>query len=63
MVTMRVWVDCDRKVQLASAKFNFIHPEWETLSPGLKRGDYRLLVDMDAHLEEIELDFRNTYLN
>ncbi len=48
---------------MGSAKFNFTAPAFNSLEGGLREGDYRFIVDMDAHLEEVELDFRNGYLD
>lgn len=59
---MQVWVNTEKEVKFLSPRFNFIVPEWSVAEEGLRKGDYRFLVDFDAHLEEIELDFRNTYV-
>ncbi len=58
-----MWVNGDKEVKLGSPKFNYLAPQWRAVSEGLRRGDYRLLVDFDAHFEEIELDFRNSFVS
>ena len=55
-------MDVNKNIKTGSPKFTFVCPEFASLDDGLKKGEYRYIVDMDAHLEEIELDFRNTYL-
>lgn len=59
----KVWVDNEKLIRLGSAKFAFAAPEFSSLEQGLKGGEYRYIIDMDAHLEEVQLDFRNTYLD
>jgi hypothetical protein len=46
----QVWVDGEQKVRLGAARFNFKQPEWSVVEAGLRKGDYRFIVDMDAHL-------------
>lgn len=37
-------------------------PEFDIVEQDLIDGKHRLIVDMDAHLDAIELDFKNTYV-
>jgi hypothetical protein len=55
-------MDAEKQIKTGSPKFTFDCPELSSLEEGLCSGEYRFLVDMDAHLEEVELDFRNPYL-
>ena len=55
-------MDVNKNIKTGSPKFTFVCPDLSSLDDGLKKGEYKYIVDMDAHLEEIELDFRNTYL-
>lgn len=43
-------MDNEKLIRLGSAKFNFSAPEFNSLEEGLKKGEYRFIVDMDAHL-------------
>ena len=46
-------MDADKNIRTGSPKFTFECPEFNTVKEGLKKGEYRLLVDFDAHFEEI----------
>jgi len=50
MVSMRVWMDSEKNIKMNSPKFTFSCPSFESVSGGLAKGEYRFLVDMDAHL-------------
>jgi hypothetical protein len=43
--------DNEKELKFASPKFNFIVPSWEVAAEGLRKGEYRFLVDFDAHFE------------
>jgi len=47
---MRVWMDSEKNIKMNSPKFTFSCPSFESVSGGLAKGEYRFLVDMDAHL-------------
>jgi len=38
------------------------YPGFGVLRQELDRGEYRFVVDFDAHFEEIELDFTNRHI-
>lgn len=37
-------------------------PDFDVVATDLYEGKHRLIVDMDAHLDAVELDFRNVYV-
>ena len=43
-------MDGDRQIRMGSAKYKFEHPAFSVAEEGLKKGEYRFIVDMDAHL-------------
>lgn len=43
-------MDGDKQIQMTSIRYNFEKPSWSSLSEGLRKGEYRYIVDMDAHL-------------
>ena len=43
-------MDSEKQLKLGSPKFTFTYPDFNSLDEGLKKGEYRFLVDMDAHL-------------
>lgn len=43
-------------------KSNVVVPDFDTVEQDLIDGKHRFIVDMDAHLDTIELDFRNTFV-
>ena len=42
-------MNVEKEVKLGSARFNFQTPQWPTAARGLQNGEYRFLVDFDAH--------------
>lgn len=44
-------MDSEKNIKMNSPKFTFACPGWESVQSGLEKGEYRFLVDMDAHFE------------
>ena len=42
-------MNSEKQIKCSSRGFNFSLPRWETVEDGLKNGDYRFIVDFDAH--------------
>lgn len=49
-------------MNLGARGYNLSYPPWNQLEEGLRRGDYRFVVDFDAHFEEVELDPTNAHI-
>ena len=43
-------MDVNKNIKTGSPRFTFSCPEYSSLEQGLKQGEYRYIVDMDAHL-------------
>ena len=42
-------MDSEKNIKMNSPRFTFSSPSFESLEGGLAKGEYRFLVDMDAH--------------
>ena len=58
-----VKVTCvDKTFNLFSENSNINFPQFSVLDKDLVEGNHRFIIDLDAHLDDVSLDFRNTYV-
>lgn len=61
MILVKVYC-VDKVIDLKSEDANIKFPSFDIVKKDLNNGSHRLIVDMDAHLDAIDLDFTNSYV-